>query len=119
MALKTHYCVFTQWSFVGSRHDYANFKEKYTTYLPYLVKTAEEFRILEGDQEHQSWAILLDKGYIGPESDTQGLRKLTPLKNPALKADIIEKTRKKFNPSSIRMFFWKIKKAMENSEGYL
>ena len=77
MASKPYYCLFTQKSFVGSKHDYEYFKEKYTTYLTYLVKTSEEFRSLQGDKEHQNWTVLLDKGYIGPESDTEGLRRLT------------------------------------------
>ena len=94
MASKPHYCVFTQKSFVGSKHDYQNFKETYQSYLPYLLKTNDEFRDLQGDQGYQSWAILLDKGYIGPESQTPGLKKLTPTKNRIRQADIIENQEK-------------------------
>ena len=105
-----HYCVFTQKSFVGSRHDYEYFKENYRTYLPYLVKTTEEFRTLKDDQEHQSWAVLLDKGYIGPECETHDLRKLTPLKNPTRNADIMKNREKSLIRVPVECFFGRLKK---------
>ena len=62
--------------------------------MGYLIKTTEEFRDLQNDQSYQNWPIFLDKGYIGLEADTQGLRKLTPIKKTFHQVDILENQEK-------------------------
>ena len=46
-----HYALFSQPGAVGSKHDYATFKEAYKTYLPYLQKTLQERQVLGGDSK--------------------------------------------------------------------
>ena len=36
--------------------------------------------MIPNDPDHR-WAILMDKGYAGPESDTPGEKRITPMKN--------------------------------------
>ena len=81
-----------------------------TIQLDYLVKTSEEFRSLQGDQEHQNWALLLDKGYIGPESDTKGLRRLTTIKNVNRQVDSIGNHEKSLIRVPLQCFFGRLKK---------
>jgi hypothetical protein len=82
MRASPHYCIFVQSAKMGSAHDYACFKETYNVYCEYLLKTPEERNILPADTANPSWAALLDSGFIGPEVDTPGLRKIT-IKRPS------------------------------------
>ena len=42
----------------------------YQCYLNYLLKTPEEKNLICTDAKEPSWAILGDRGYIGPDTDT-------------------------------------------------
>ena len=64
-------------------HDYQIHKQCYASYLPYLLKQPEEAEALPGDAANHYWAVLLDKGYIGPATDTPDLRRITPVKAPS------------------------------------
>ena len=71
--------IFSGKGFKGSTHDYSFFKERYTEFLPFLKKNPHDFQLLENDN-HVSWTIMGDKGYIGPDSSVPDLRKITPFK---------------------------------------
>jgi len=45
-----------------------------------LQKTPQEFEILVVDRNHDNWAVVADKAYLGPENDTPGIRRITPHK---------------------------------------
>jgi len=66
-----HYALFFQQAQVGSIHDYAIFKSNYQCYLSYLLKTHEEKNLIRTDSNEPSLAILGDRAYIGPDTDTQ------------------------------------------------
>lgn len=87
-ATEPHYSLFSQKGVLGSVHDYERFKQSYTTYLEYLVKTTEENQRLHTDQDNPTWGILLDMGYVGPADDTPGLRRITPKRNATAPGDI-------------------------------
>jgi hypothetical protein len=55
-------------------------KEDTTSTKLYLLKTTEQKNVIPNDPDHR-WAILMDKGYTGPESDTPGERRITIMKN--------------------------------------
>jgi len=80
MASPPHFAMFASKAFLGSTHDYSHHKSNYREYLPYLKKTAQEKRALTEDNQHDFWAMVLDKGYIGPPQDTPHLRRITPFK---------------------------------------
>jgi len=47
----------------------------------YLIfKLPTEHQQLPGDQQERFWALLADKAYVGPATDTPDLRRLTPKK---------------------------------------
>lgn len=87
MAAPPHYALFFTKGEIGSKHDYSIFKETYTSYLEYLAKTTEEIRAIPTDSNNPSWAVLLDRAYIGPQSDTPNLRKITPKKSSRTASD--------------------------------
>ena len=110
MASKPHYCIFIQKFFVGSRHDYENFKETYHTYLEYLRKKTDELVSIPEDHLNYSWSVLLDKAYIRPESATEGLRKITPKKNVNTYIDTLQNFDKNKIRVAIECFFGRTKK---------
>jgi hypothetical protein len=80
MASPPYFALFSSKGFLGSIHDYSHHKSYYRNYLPYLRKTQQEKRALAHDQQHEYWAMVLDKAYVGPPQDTPGLRRITPFK---------------------------------------
>jgi hypothetical protein len=52
------------------------YKRGYHLYEEYLLKTTEERNSIPNDPDPR-WIILMDKGYVGPESDTPGKRRIT------------------------------------------
>lgn len=77
-----HYCVFVGAHTPGSVHDFEILKRGYNRYLEYLLKLPTENAALPTDQQSRFWAVIADKGYIGPEHATPDLRRLTPIKDP-------------------------------------
>ena len=75
LTVAPHYALFSMKAVVGSRHDYTIFKENFREYIPYLNKTQAERTAIPEDTENASFAILGDKAYEGPETDTPGLRR--------------------------------------------
>jgi hypothetical protein len=80
LAAEPHYALFFQKDCVGSTHDYEIHKRRYHLYEEYLLKTTEERNTIPNDPDPR-WAILVDKRYVGPESDTPGERRITITKN--------------------------------------
>ena len=77
------YAVFIFNSINGSVSDYQDFKENYIQLAEYLRKTENERITSRSIDDHISWYITVDKGYIGDEIvDTPGIRKLIPFKTP-------------------------------------
>ncbi len=76
MAHPPHYALFSSTGFVASKHDYQYHKESFERYLPYLAKTTEESHQLRNDTAEPSWAALFDSGYVGPPTDTPGMRRI-------------------------------------------
>ncbi|OAF70687.1 hypothetical protein A3Q56_01534 [Intoshia linei] len=72
MTTPPHYALFSQDVFLGSEHDYSAFKRNFKSYLGYLKKLLIEETDEESDMR---WGMILDSGYMGPDSDTLGLRK--------------------------------------------
>eukprot|EP01112_Ceratiomyxa_fruticulosa_P003473 TRINITY_DN1382_c0_g1_i1.p1 TRINITY_DN1382_c0_g1~~TRINITY_DN1382_c0_g1_i1.p1 ORF type:complete len:439 (-),score=72.51 TRINITY_DN1382_c0_g1_i1:174-1490(-) len=81
MATKPYYCLFVQPAVVGSIHDYTYHEENFKSYISYLTKTPAEQLLFRADP-NTSWAILGDKAYNGPPTDTPGLRRIAVPKNP-------------------------------------
>ena len=114
MASKPHFCLFLQKGVIGSKHDYEYLKETFHLYIPYLQKMTEEFVQLPSDHGNQNWSALFDKGYVGPDNDTPGLRRITPKKNTSAYADLIENEEKSKIRVPVECFFgrqqklWKI-----------
>jgi len=79
MAKAPHYCLFSQPYYVGSTHDYLILKKTYPSYLTYLAKREGEG---PADDGQPSWAILGDKAYVGPDTDTPQLRKIAIQRAP-------------------------------------
>ena len=113
MVSNPHYCLFLQKGVVGSKHDYEYLKTTFHSYIRYLQKTSEEFILLLTDQANKNWGTLFDKCYIGPESDTPGLRRIAPKKNPSTYLDHSGKAEKN-KISSSWMLFWKNAKTVED-----
>lgn len=87
MASAPHYALFSQPKRIGGIHDYTELKETYCSYLEYLQKTVDEHTLLLTDEPNASWAALLDRAYVGPASDTPGLRRITPKKRAITATD--------------------------------
>jgi hypothetical protein len=83
MASKPHYALFSQSARAAGTHDYEIHKEVYDGYVSYLQKSTAEKVQIPSDRNN-SWANLLDKGYVGPDSDTPGERRITPKKGRIL-----------------------------------
>jgi DDE superfamily endonuclease len=67
----------------ASVHDYTIHKSWYQHYLDYLRKLPEERNVIVDPQPNEDfWALVLDRAYIGPHTDTPHLRRITPVKNP-------------------------------------
>ena len=83
-----HYALFFQEAQVGSIHDYTMFKYNYQCYLNYLLKTPDEKNLIHSDANDPNWAILGDRGYIGPDTDTPDLRRVKMVKNSSFQSEI-------------------------------
>ena len=77
-----HYCTHVSPFVEGAVHDFELFKSGYARYLSFLLKLPEEHAALNGDQAAHYWALLCDKGYIGPESASPDVHRICPVKNP-------------------------------------
>ena len=84
--LPPHFCTHTSKHVPASVHDFELFKSGYARYLPYLLKQPEECMALPGDPSRH-WAILCDKGYIGPDAASPDVRRICPHKNPQTHPD--------------------------------
>jgi hypothetical protein len=107
-SMHPHYAVMFGAAIPGAKHDYTDLKENYKMLLPYLerakveeAKTERQPRT-EGKEEKRrsertlpsssssaplSWKCSFDKGYVGPEADTPGLRRHLPIKCAQSSAD--------------------------------
>jgi hypothetical protein len=81
-AAHPYYALFSAPAAPGSTHDYAIFKANYEPFVRYLAKTPEELQALAEDTDNDKLAILADSGYIGPATNTPGVR-LIALKKPS------------------------------------
>eukprot|EP01121_Diplochlamys_sp_Union-15-3_P017653 TRINITY_DN6259_c0_g2_i6.p1 TRINITY_DN6259_c0_g2~~TRINITY_DN6259_c0_g2_i6.p1 ORF type:complete len:164 (-),score=10.51 TRINITY_DN6259_c0_g2_i6:98-589(-) len=88
LATMPHYALFSQRGSVGSTHDYKILKSTYSTYLTYLMKKTEETKSFPVDLAHNTWGMLFDRGYTGPETDTPGLRRIVIPKNTRTTTEI-------------------------------
>ncbi|OAF69009.1 hypothetical protein A3Q56_03211 [Intoshia linei] len=87
MTTPPHYALFSQDAFLGSEHDYSAFKRNFKSYLGYLKKLPIE----ETDEKSDTrWGMILDSGYMGPDSDTLGLRKYVMNRPPLIKPVDVE-----------------------------
>ena len=77
-----YYCTHVSSSVPGSVHDFELFKKGYERYLTFLMKLPAEHAALVGDQDDCYWALLCDKGYIGPDDASPDVRRICPVKNP-------------------------------------
>ncbi len=87
MATTPHYFTHINKEEVASIHDYQYHKGCYVNYLDYLLRLADEAHHLQGDLHHRFWAVMGDKAYIGPPTDTPDLRRICPKKGTLLMAD--------------------------------
>jgi hypothetical protein len=76
LASSPHYAMFASKGQLGSVHDYTIHKETNLEYAEYLLKTTEEHRKIPNDKDNPRWAVLGDKAYQGPNSDTPQIRRL-------------------------------------------
>jgi len=86
LAYPPYYGLFFQKGQVGSKHDYSVFQGTHSNYSAFLKKTPREQVELGGDRDSR-WAILLDKAYVGPDSDTPNVRRIFISKNPRTEAE--------------------------------
>lgn len=108
LANSPHYALFLHKGEVASRHDYSIFKDNYAFYLDYLSKTTEERARIPTDRGAPNWAMLLDRGYIGPDTDTPTLRKLTPKKVPRSTAERAANKELDSIRAPVEMFFGRL-----------
>lgn len=64
LARSPHYALFISPGYAGSTHDFTILKDTYDEIGLYLEKTDSEHN---DEDSSDSWSILMDKGYIGPE----------------------------------------------------
>jgi hypothetical protein len=79
-----HYCMFVSDSVPASKHDYMLHKEIYENYLPYLRMTPDELARAPDDFNGHYWYIMGDKGYVGPNDDTEPIRRVVPYRGTNL-----------------------------------
>ena len=77
-----YYCTHVSKHVPASVHDFELFKNGYAGYLDYLLKHPDEQLALPGDRPSRHWALLCDKGYIGPEAASPDVRRICPIKKP-------------------------------------
>lgn len=78
---RPHVAVYQSAHQPGSISDYTIHKANFHHYLPYLAKNSLEERNWGGNEsDHEYWAILGDKMYVGPAADTPNERRITPMK---------------------------------------
>lgn len=112
-AAAPHYALFASKAYPGAVHDYVIHKKEYEKYVGYLLKSPIEKvdARLAGDIDNNSWSMIMDKGYIGPATDTPGLRRIMPAKGPNISA---EQRRDNEEISRVRVhvecFFGRLKK---------
>ena len=63
-------------------HDFELFKRGFQWYLNYLTKLPAEHAALYGDQMSCYWALLCNKGYIGPEASSPDVCRFCPVRDP-------------------------------------
>ena len=86
-AAAPYYALFVSEPYKGADHDYKIFKETFVTFGDYLRKLPQELRHPGIRQDtidrhpNPCWAILGDKAYEGPLSDTPGIRKMNIKRN--------------------------------------
>jgi hypothetical protein len=72
----------------GAVHDFTIHKQEYAHYVDFLQKRPEERdEIVDVDPNAANWAVIADKGYIGPANLTPGVRRITPMRKPLLQAE--------------------------------
>ena len=109
MAKTPHYAMFSQPYSISSKHDYQRLKQTFEEYLPYLLKTPEERVALPNDQPRQ-WAMLFYSAYIGPDSDTPGLRRLFIPKNPRTMIELADREVRTKLRVPVEQFFGRLTK---------
>ena len=82
-----HFCTHVSPHVLGSVHDFELFKRGYERYLTYLLKLPTEHALLYGDQTACYWALLCDKGYVGPDGTSPDVQHVCPIKNPQTHSD--------------------------------
>lgn len=88
MVSESHYCLFISKAYVGSVHDYYIHKQGCSKYEEYLMKTPHEQSFMPQDIHKLKWAIVEDKGYVGPPSDTPNERRVVPIRPARLHHEI-------------------------------
>lgn len=101
--------LFIEKSKPASFHDYRIFKENYFKFVPYLQKSFEETQ--KFPETELSWSILCDLGYIGPEMDTPGLRKIVIPNSDDSLNDSINSTRLRSLRVQVERFFGRLYKS--------
>jgi hypothetical protein len=86
------------------------FKSNYQCYLNYLLKTPEEKNLICTDAKEPSWAILGDRGYIGPDTDTPDLRRVKMIKNSTFRSEINRNSELEKIRVPIECWFGRLKK---------
>jgi len=111
MATSPHFALFSETAHIGSRHDYSIFKSSYSKLEHYLRKSDNERGIIASDNIDK-WALLADSAYLGPDSDTPGLRKVAMKKPSQLstEADVNEHSELASLRSPVERFFGRLKK---------
>jgi hypothetical protein len=100
-----HYCMHVSNSVPGSVHNFELFKQGYERYLPYLLKLPAKHVALVGDQNNHYWALLCDKGYIGPDDASPDVRWICSVKNPQSHNDHIMNNLKAQKRVMVECFF--------------
>ena len=72
--------MFVSNHYVGSKNDYTIFQETCDELKPYLRKRPSETNdpALYRDRRHVTWVVVADKAYLGPDTDTPGVRRIVP-----------------------------------------
>ena len=66
-------------------------------------------KLINSEANETNWAILGDRAYIGPDTDTPNLRRVKMIKNANFQTEINRNT----ELEKIRVPVWKIKKLVE------
>jgi len=112
MAAQPHYALFTEPAVNGAVHDYVPFKRSFSNYTDYLKKNSAEMVMMPSDAEFSNWAVLADAAYIGPQTDTPGLRKVALQKPSQLRSttSVLEHSELCVLRTPVERFFGRMKK---------